>query len=315
MKAVLPLLLQLAALTSVGAGCTIDFNEDISCETAANCPVGFGCDLTVARCVADPNGLLVQDTGTAEDTIDRSDLGGDTADTTVDSGSGDASDTSVSDGSGSDTTTDTEPTCVPSTEVCDGLDNDCDGAPDNGIFCNGCEPGMARIERAGATAFCVDLHEASRQDATADAVGSDSSLATSRAGVQPWKGATFATAGDACSAVGKRLCTDGEWVAACQGAEARLYPYAQLYAPTTCHGINAPPTSGPVATGQFAACLSQDGLFDMSGNLEEWSADRRVRGGAFNDVQNNLKCTSADATVNPTLAQDSVGFRCCDDLL
>ena len=309
MKAVLPLLLRLAALTSVGAGCTIDFDEDISCETAANCPVGFGCDLTVARCVSDPDGLLVQDTGTAADT---SDLGGDTADTTADSGSGDASE---SDGSGSDTTTDTDPACLPSDEVCDGLDNDCDGAADNGIFCNGCQPGMARIERAGATAFCVDLHEASRQDATADAVGSDSSLATSRAGVQPWKGATFSAAGDACSAVGKRLCTDAEWVAACQGSEARLYPYAQLYAPTTCHGINAPPTSGPVATGQFAGCLSQDGLFDMSGNVEEWSADRRVRGGAFNDVQNNLKCTSADATVNPTLAQDSVGFRCCDDLL
>ena len=146
-------------------------------------------------------------------------------------------------------------------------------------------------------------------------MGSDSSLATSRAGVQPWKGATFAAAGDACAAVGKRLCSDGEWVAACQGAETRLYPYAQLYAPTTCHGINAPPTSGPVATGLFSGCLSQDGLFDMSGNVEEWSADRRVRGGAFNDVQNNLKCTSADAAVNPTLAQDSVGFRCCDDLL
>lgn len=313
MKAVLLSLLRLAALTSVGAGCAMDFSEDISCETAANCPIGYGCDLTVARCAADPNGLLVQDTGTSEDTIDRPDQGGDTSTDTADSGG--SGDTAESDGSGTDTTVDTDPACLPSDEVCDGLDNDCDGAADNGIFCNGCQPGMARIERAGATAFCVDLHEASRQDATADAVGSDGSLATSRAGVQPWKGATFATAGDACAAVGKRLCTDGEWVAACQGSETRLYPYGQLYAGTTCHGLNAPPTSGPVATGLFSGCVSQDGVFDMSGNVEEWSSDRRVRGGAFNDVQNNLKCTSADAAVNPTLAQDSVGFRCCDDIL
>ena len=128
-------------------------------------------------------------------------------------------------------------------------------------------------------------------------------------------GATCPAGGPAGGAAATRLCSDAEWVAACQGAEGRLYPYAQLYAPTTCHGLNAPPTSGPVATGAFAECISQDGLFDMSGNLEEWSADRRVRGGAYNDVQNNLKCTSADATVNPTLAQDNVGFRCCDDLL
>ncbi len=319
MRGVLLSLLGLATLTSVGAGCSIDFNEDISCETNANCPSGYACDLSVARCVADPDALLSQDTGTVQDTGDRPDLGGDAddtgADTAADSGSGDAGDTTVSDGSGADTTTDTEPACVPVEEFCDGLDNDCDGLADDGILCNGCQPGMARIEPAGSTAFCIDLHEASRQDATADAVGSDASLATNRAGVQPWKGATFADAGDACAAAGKRLCTDGEWVTACQGAEVRLYPYAQLYGPTTCHGLNAPPTSGPVATGVFAACVSQDGLFDMSGNLEEWTADRRVRGGAYNDVQNNLKCTSADATVNPTLAQDNVGFRCCDDLL
>lgn len=315
MRRVLSMPLLFVALAAAGAGCSIDFSEDISCETNDNCPSGFGCDLTVARCVADPDALLSQDTGTAQDTGDRPDLGGDADDTSADSGSGDATDTVESDGSAADTTVDTEPACVPVEETCDGLDNDCDGAADDGILCNGCQPGMARIERTGATPFCIDVYEASRQDATADAVGSDSTVATNRAAVQPWKGATFAEAGDACTAVGKRLCTDGEWVAACQGAEGRLYPYAQLYAPTTCHGINAPPTSGPVATGAFAECISQDGLFDMSGNLEEWTADRRVRGGAYNDVQNNLKCTSADATVNPTLAQDNVGFRCCDDLL
>ncbi|HEX2872933.1 MAG TPA: hypothetical protein VHP33_16845 [Polyangiaceae bacterium] len=57
-----------------------------------------------------------------------------------------------------------------------------------------------------AVRTCVDIHAASRRDATESAPGRDESLATSRANAIPWTAVTFAGAVEACGRAGKFLC-------------------------------------------------------------------------------------------------------------
>jgi hypothetical protein len=57
---------------------------------------------------------------------------------------------------------------------------------------------------------CIDIHAASRVDATSSSPGRDESFATSRAGVIPWTDVTFAEAVEACGRAGKFLCDSDE---------------------------------------------------------------------------------------------------------
>ena len=53
---------------------------------------------------------------------------------------------------------------------------------------------------------CVDIHAASRVDATSTTPGLDESYATSKPGVYPWTNVTFRAANEACGRAGKFLC-------------------------------------------------------------------------------------------------------------
>ncbi len=57
---------------------------------------------------------------------------------------------------------------------------------------------------------CIDIHAASRVDATSTARGVDDSFATSRPSVLPWTNLTFHQAVEACSRAGKFLCNSDE---------------------------------------------------------------------------------------------------------
>jgi hypothetical protein len=56
------------------------------------------------------------------------------------------------------------------------------------------------------TRWCVDIHAASRLDASATSAGLDESYAVSRPGVYPWTNVTFQEASEACGRAGKFLC-------------------------------------------------------------------------------------------------------------
>ncbi len=58
--------------------------------------------------------------------------------------------------------------------------------------------------------ICIDIHAASRVDATATSAGLDQSFAVSKPGVYPWTNLTFAEASEACGRAGKFLC---DWAA------------------------------------------------------------------------------------------------------
>lgn len=314
-------LLGLAAVV----GCSIDFSEAIPCESSAECPSDRVCDTNFRRCVA--SGLVEEDVTQDPDRPPRPDVADEDTDNDVDDVLDDATDADADDVA--DDAEDVEPgdtdddgdtpvvvpdgdDCVPSPEVCDGVDNDCNGLIDDGGVCDGpCLDGQVRVTDGGID-VCIDQWEASRADATADSPGTSNARATSRPGVLPWSFATFDQASSACAAAGKRICTAAEWQMACASSEEFFYPYdRRLYNGTTCNGLNVDPRTAPATTGAFTGCVSPNGVNDMSGNVAEWIDDRRAAGGAYNSVQANLRCQSVNADVNPTISDATIGFRCC----
>lgn len=194
--------------------------------------------------------------------------------------------------------------------------------------------------------FCIDKYEASRPDATAENQGSDNSLAVSRPGVipryvNPMTEAVFDEMKAAAAAAGKRLCTAAEWTAACSGNSGLTYAFGNTFDPLTCNCIDSfcagycADTGIPagecdtgtncgstyicyhvVPTGEFTACNSAQGVFDLNGNVWEIvisSTDPRgyeIRGGAYNDsnAASRLRC---DFNANWQMLY--AGFRCCKD--
>jgi len=307
------------------AACSIDFNEAIPCESDDNCPVGMACDSATARCVVGE----VADTGTTDtrtrDVVTQpdTDAGGDTITTndvatdqvTTDTPTTDTptTDTVTTDTPTTDTTTDTGE-CVASVEVCDGRDNDCDDVPDNGISCGTCptEFGtMALIVRDGGAAFCIDVYEAAREDATLVNEGVSANIvAHSTQAVLPWSNMSIAGARQACTAAGKSLCTQEQWQAACGGISTLAYPYADTYDGSVCNGLEAGETAAG-ANGARPLCVSPEGAFDISGNLAEWVESEFAMGGSFNSNSNEMRCDQATVQPDTNAPGRSVGFRCC----
>lgn len=146
-----------------------------------------------------------------------------------------------------------------------------------------------------------------------------------------------------CKAVGKHLCgaigggavnkNDASnagvdaWYRACSLGGARVYPYEGAFDGTRCNGPTAG-RSGPSPVGGFAKCEgASPGLFDMSGNVQEWEdscdssngkTDRCAdRGGgwiyydASQEIE-RMKCTYRD-TFTRDARVDNLGIRCCSE--
>jgi formylglycine-generating enzyme required for sulfatase activity len=141
-----------------------------------------------------------------------------------------------------------------------------------------------------------------------------------------------------CAFKGKRLCGkvgggpaaidafadagQDEWFAACSHADdgQHLYPYGNTFDASTCNvggGGRAPVGSLPDCVGGYP------GLFDMSGNVQEWSnscqdggpdaaADScRLRGGTFQSAATATCPRDAKDLRSTTL--ERIGFRCCSN--
>ena len=225
-------------------------------------------------------------------------------------------------------------------EVCNGIDDDCDGAIDER------NPAMGSTCYNGNAHPCVGLvepmvqvgnvwvhkFEASHLDATANAAGSAIGRACSRAGVLPWAPVTQPAAATACSLItdskgGKmRLCSAAEWQAACDLSGAATWSYsanANNYQPMTCNGADAA-VGKAWATATGAQCYSNvgGGIYDMSGNVAEWTTTPvmfngttyfKVRGGGYGSLAGATKCDFDFVIETDSYQFNDIGFRCCAD--
>lgn len=137
-------------------------------------------------------------------------------------------------------------------------------------------------------------------------------------GSTPTGGLDFASAAARCSEQGKRLCTAAEWERGCRGVAARLYPYGDTFNGDTCNGFDAD-WARILPSGFMASCVSDLGVYDMSGNLGEWvdtdaplanGTGKQVRGGSFVGNLTGLSC-SAISPREPSSKDARAGLRCC----
>ena len=77
-----------------------------------------------------------------------------------------------------------------------------------------------------------------------------------------------------------------------------------------------------LATGALAMCHARwsdtDRIFDLSGNVREWTAARGaatnpVRGGAYDAVLSGATCSFSFAVFDDRFRHNNTGFRCCAD--
>jgi hypothetical protein len=168
-----------------------------------------------------------------------------------------------------------------------------------------CPEGMAFVDDL----FCIDRWEA-------HVVPHNTTfMAATAAGVLPQGDITQVEAEAMCQMAGKRLCTDAEWLRACRGPESFTYPYGNVYDPNACNEGNFPDGTLEL-TGANAACVSAENVFDLHGNLEEWTADPlgTFRGGYyFSTNLNGDGCLYRTTAHNVHHRDVQIGFRCCAD--
>lgn len=122
--------------------------------------------------------------------------------------------------------------------------------------------------------------------------------------------------------IGKRLPSALEWERAARGVDGKAYPWGNTFDLKRCNskesGIGA---TTPVHS--YANGISDDGCYDMVGNVFEWVSDwvdkprfssapnseKANRGGSFNRTANDLICWYQESDP-PDLRMSDVGFRC-----
>lgn len=210
---------------------------------------------------------------------------------------------------------------------------------------DGCPDGMLGVDD-----FCVDRYEAALLEVLPDGSerpwspyhnpGAAAVRAVSWAAAVPQGYINGLQAADACAASGKRLCTDAEWLRACQWTDGRRYPYGPDRVAGLCNDARAqhpavelfPDDPNPfdriqhpcinqlgdglALTGDHPQCVTPEGLYDMMGNLHEWTADPAgtFRGGFYVDtVRNGPGCLYRTTAHDRGHWDYSTGFRCCAD--
>ncbi|MGO9839565.1 MAG: SUMF1/EgtB/PvdO family nonheme iron enzyme [Polyangiaceae bacterium] len=149
-----------------------------------------------------------------------------------------------------------------------------------------------------------------------------------------------------CSARGKRLCYQHEWVRACGGPRGTRYPYGDQHRESVCNDDRTWNTVSWKAlakwpadaatneatrllradmSGARAECVSEEGVYDLTGNVAEWvrrsgAAPRPgyeyvLKGcywaGCYKDP--NPSCAFTNTAHPGSFRTYEAGFRCCSD--
>ncbi len=212
-----------------------------------------------------------------------------------------------------------------------------------------CPAEMANIDDR----FCIDRWEGSLVEMLPDGRevpwpafdapdDSRQMRAVSVSGVYPQGYISGAQAARACAASGKRLCAPVEWRTACMGPDRSKYPYGTTVSPGRCNDSGYSPMlrlypqvaqswrlvgmtemndprlnqlDGTLTpTGSHEGCTNDYGVFDMVGNLHEWTNDPNgtFQGGYYLDTHKNGDgCSYRTVAHEFTYHDYSTGFRCC----
>jgi formylglycine-generating enzyme len=169
--------------------------------------------------------------------------------------------------------------------------------------------------------FCIDRHEW-----------------PNRPGERPKVFVSWFEAQSSCESRGKRLCQRSEWTLACEGPKRAPYPYGWRREPSPCN-VGRPPIPFAVEDlvslrtrahelerlwqgdpiGSHPDCVSAYGVFDMVGNVDEWTDNREesqervatLNGGYWGPVRNTCRLTTK--THGPDFQFYQIGFRCCSE--
>lgn len=195
-----------------------------------------------------------------------------------------------------------------------------------GVFPRRCAEFAPTAKCAGKTIkkhFCIDRYEW-----------------PNKAGDNPAVMKTWYEAKDACTSVGKRLCGDSEWTVACEGQERLPYPYGYDRNSEACNidkphpDVNEKALGSPdpkvrdaevrrlwqgEPSGSRASCVSPYGVFDMTGNVDEWVVNESgqpyksgLKGGYWGPVRD--RCRPMTTVHSEGFSFYQIGFRCCADV-
>lgn len=196
--------------------------------------------------------------------------------------------------------------------------------PNNLTICHEFAQGTACVGEPRRQRFCIDRYEFPNQK-----------------GAHPPVHVSAYDAAGLCAEQGKRMCWESEWVAACEGPDRLPFPYGHARSGKMCNIDN--PWRGPslerahssnkqvadqelrkldqsVPSGSMETCKSGYGVYDLTGNFDEWVLTERSRGrskwaglkgGAWGHVRN--ACRPITTSHVPQFIYYFISFRCCKD--
>jgi plastocyanin len=159
-----------------------------------------------------------------------------------------------------------------------------------------CPEGMQTIESGK---YCIDSYEY-----------------PNKKGEMPRVNVSYEEARKICAQDEKRLCTSQEWETACRNENKNdNFPYGKTFLENSCNTQGNVVVKNKVAvSGHFYECNGSKGIFDMSGNVAEWTesgkGDPWAYGGSYQNGSAESKCNSR-FQLQDGRKYFYVGLRCC----
>jgi len=185
-----------------------------------------------------------------------------------------------------------------------------------------CPDDMVYINRK-AHSFCIDRYEAPDQK-----------------GVFPISAINAHEAENLCASVNKRICLYDEWYNACVGRNNLRYSYGNSYVAERCNDsktgwvrpkweLMSTPNWKTYAktlykadkSGSHPLCKSDEGVYDLLGNVREWTKDPKSQYGYvipasyfYGTMTGDLSCNYVIKNHFASFGSYEFGARCCKDI-